>query len=192
MLLKLTVDVCLKGVCQMLLGEFDYESIEDVNPDMAALFFVTYMFLVMIVLLNILLAILIEGYDNATKDQEGTSILVEIGRGIVRGWNALRGLTKEINDEKIVEALQRLNAQSIHRVTAQDIGTILSQQHLKGTGAVDPVHVVAKHQLLKRTKVTDVQQAHEDLRDTSGFPEDLIESVEMVLRENDYLSRRTD
>ncbi len=36
---------------RMLMGDFDYATMDKVNPEMAAIFFITYMFLVLLVLL---------------------------------------------------------------------------------------------------------------------------------------------
>lgn len=108
----------VQAVWEMVLGNFDYGAMDYVNPDMACLFFITFIFLIVFVLLNVFLAIIVEAYARAQGD--GDTVADELGFGVRRGVHAALGRRK-FAEADVVAALQALQARGKLAATEAEI-----------------------------------------------------------------------
>ena len=55
---------------RMIVGDFDYQAMEDTDPQMAAFFFLSFMILFTLILLNMFIAIIGAHYSEYTEEEE--------------------------------------------------------------------------------------------------------------------------
>ena len=72
---------------RIVLGDFDFEALEAANRVMGPLFFLTYIFFVFFVLLNMFIAIINDTYAEIKSDLANQKSEIELGAFIKRGYD---------------------------------------------------------------------------------------------------------
>lgn len=77
---------------RIILGDFDFESLETANRILGPIFFLTYVFFVFFVLLNMFIAIINDTYGEIKEELANSKSEIEIGAYLKKGYNKV--LTK--------------------------------------------------------------------------------------------------
>lgn len=137
-----------------LLGDLDYAQINEFNSDVAPVYFMTYIITVFFITLNLMIAIIIDGYEEAKQ-----SILAEDDEDLLFIHDCLRSLIIRFTSKcKKMLLLRQLN------------------KHQKSSGKISPEADKAKSHELKRSlsKVTDFMATNQNNK---------VKDIEMELQE---------
>jgi len=116
---------------EMLLGNYDYQALQKVAPDFAAILFWTYIFFVAIVCLNVLLAILIEAFGSASQPADPDIPPNSVGEQLslfvqrINWFSSGPAADKELTDDTLAKVLRHFAADGIKKVTEQDLAARL-------------------------------------------------------------------
>ena len=70
---------------RLILGDFNYDELEATNRVLAPIYFLTYVFFVFFVLLNMFIAIINDTYSEIKEELHGTKSDIEIGYYLQKG-----------------------------------------------------------------------------------------------------------
>ena len=66
-----TISSTMSWLMRALLGDLDYQALNEFNPDVAPIYFMSYMVIVFFITLNLMIAIIIDGYEEAKQTISG-------------------------------------------------------------------------------------------------------------------------
>ena len=83
-----TISSTMSWLMRALLGDLDYQVINEFNPDVAPIYFMSYMVVVFFITLNLMIAIIIDGYEEAKQ-----SIMSDDDHDLLFIHDCLRSIT---------------------------------------------------------------------------------------------------
>lgn len=92
---------------RIILGDFDFHAIEDANRILGPIFFITYVFFVFFVLINMFLAIINDTYAEVKSDLAQQESEFEIGDYFKKGYDKMMSKLS-FKREKIVDIQKAL------------------------------------------------------------------------------------
>ena len=114
-----TISSTMSWLMRALLGDLDYQTLNEFNPDVAAVYFMSYMVVVFFITLNLMIAIIIDGYEEAKQ-----SILSDDDQDLLFIHDCLRSITLKCTSriKKIImlKRLKRLNARVVPETNSDD------------------------------------------------------------------------
>ncbi|KAL1023776.1 hypothetical protein UPYG_G00045970 [Umbra pygmaea] len=153
-----TFQACIFTQFRIILGDFEFSEIEEANPVLGPIYFITFVFFIFFILMNMFLAIINDTYSEVKSDMSQQRSEMEMTDLIKKGCN---------------KALMKLR---LKKTTVDDISESLRQaggklnfdelrQDLKGKGHTDAEieAMFAKYDLDGDQQLTD--QDHQQMRD---------------------------
>jgi hypothetical protein len=95
---------------RLILGDFNFPAIEAANRTWGPIYFITYVFFVFFVLMNMFLAIINDTYSEVKEEVDNRREEFQVGDMIMRGYNNVREMVHERN--KLIDIQERRNSQS--------------------------------------------------------------------------------
>lgn len=104
-----------------------HEHMVQADPAIANLYFLSFIFVVVFILFNILLAIIVDAYgDAAEESRESISIAQDANTAIYRlmyKFSALKG-SQRVTSEHLVQAISKLHAQGQNEVSLNELAAL--------------------------------------------------------------------
>uniref|UniRef100_A0A4W3GDS1 Polycystin 2 like 1, transient receptor potential cation channel n=1 Tax=Callorhinchus milii TaxID=7868 RepID=A0A4W3GDS1_CALMI len=121
---------CIFTQFRIILGDFNYDEIDNANRILGPIYFVTYVFFVFFVLLNMFLAIINDTYSEVKADLSDQKDELQITNFIKQGYN--KALTKmKRKKERIADVQKAL------QIGSKELGFEDFKNNLKGLGHSD-------------------------------------------------------
>ncbi|KAL7672030.1 hypothetical protein ACOME3_006928 [Neoechinorhynchus agilis] len=119
------------SLVSIIMGEFEYVTIGEGNKWLAPIFYFSYQFFVAYILLNMLLAIIVDTYS----DVKGHVGLLENNESQMRNWNLLwKMLKRKLNSFRCVKKLNKLILDAERRrkkLTALDVYAEINKRRIR-------------------------------------------------------------
>jgi len=168
---------------RIILGDFNFKEIEDANRILGPIFFITYVFFVFFVLINMFLAIINDTYAEVKADLESKESEFEIGDYFKKGYDKMMNKLS-FKREKIVDiqkALQTADSNQDNKLDFEEW-----RQELKNRGHADAEieAVFAKYDVDGDRCLNEEEQIKMQ-EDLEGQKEELNEEIEEVNRAKD-------
>ncbi|XP_066304092.1 polycystin-2-like protein 1 isoform X2 [Branchiostoma lanceolatum] len=169
---------------RIILGDFDFNALEEANRVLGPMFFITYILLVFFVLLNMFLAIINDTYSEVKEEIAQQKSEFEIGDYFKKGYNKM--LNKlQFKRDKIVDIQKALAAADIN--SDQQVDFEEWRQDLKARGHADAeIEAVFAKYDIDGDRVLDPEEQKKMQADLEGQKQELSDEIEDVekAREN--------
>jgi len=168
---------------RIILGDFNFKEIEDANRILGPIFFITYVFFVFFVLINMFLAIINDTYAEVKADLESRESEFEIGDYFKKGYDKMMNKLS-FKREKIVDIQKALQTADSNQDSKLDFEEW--RQELKNRGHADAEieAVFAKYDVDGDRCLNEEEQIKMQ-EDLEGQKEELNEEIEEVNRAKD-------
>jgi len=168
---------------RIILGDFNFKEIEDANRILGPIFFITYVFFVFFVLINMFLAIINDTYAEVKADLESKESEFEIGDYFKKGYDKMMNKLS-FKREKIVDIQKALQTADSNQDSKLDFEEW--RQELKNRGHADAEieAVFAKYDVDGDRCLNEEEQIKMQ-EDLEGQKEELNEEIEEVERAKD-------
>lgn len=125
---------CIYTLFRIILGDFDFQAIEQANRVMGPIYFITYVFFVFFVLINMFLAIINDTYAEVKEDLSQQEEEYELGDYFMKGYDKIMAKLS-FKKDKIVDIQSALNIADANDDSAVDFEEW--RQELKKRGHAD-------------------------------------------------------
>jgi polycystin 2 len=168
---------------RIILGDFNFKEIEDANRILGPIFFITYVFFVFFVLINMFLAIINDTYAEVKADLESKESEFEIGDYFKKGYDKMMNKLS-FKREKIVDIQKALQTADSNQDSKLDFEEW--RQELKNRGHADAEieAVFAKYDVDGDRCLNEEEQIKMQ-EDLEGQKDELNEEIEEVNRAKD-------
>mmetsp|Transcript_18756 Transcript_18756/g.46699 ORF Transcript_18756/g.46699 Transcript_18756/m.46699 type:complete len:1062 (+) Transcript_18756:270-3455(+) len=177
-----TLGTCFSTLFRVLLGDFDYGSLVEVNPTMAVLLFYSFILMGFMLLMNMLLAIVCDSFADVKGNQteEDLNFYLNLRDKLSAKAKQLFSRNKELNaitaslkagdgnmdnliDESELEEALRHNPRAYEILKATGAKELLKKYDVDGNGVLDPEEMTAilkdiaekESEILKEIKATE-------------------------------------
>ena len=131
---------------RIILGDFDFEAIETANRVLGPIFFLTYVFFVFFVLLNMFIAIINDTYGEIKSELAGQKSEIELGAFFKKGYN--RVLDKlNVKRAQIIDIQKAITTADINQDNRIDYIEFRNNLREKGYSDVEIEALFAKYDL---------------------------------------------
>lgn len=168
---------------RIILGDFNFREIENANRILGPIFFITYVFFVFFVLINMFLAIINDTYAEVKSDLAQQKSEFEISDYFKRGYEKMMNKIS-FKREKIVDIQKALQTADTNQDAKLDFEEWRQELKMRGHADAEIEAVFAKYDLDGDRVLNEVEQRkmHEDLE---GQKAELNEEMEEVERAKD-------
>ncbi|KXJ23969.1 polycystic kidney disease 2-like 1 protein [Exaiptasia diaphana] len=168
---------------RIILGDFDFHQIENANRVLGPTFFITYVFFVFFVLLNMFLAIINDTYAEVKSDIASQESEFEITDYFKKGYqNVLNKLS--FKREKIIDIQKALKSADVNQDNKLDFEEW--RQTLKSRGHADAeIEAVFARYDLDGDRILDEDEQRRMQEDLEGQKAELNEEIEEMERKKD-------
>lgn len=168
---------------RIILGDFNFKEIEDANRILGPIFFITYVFFVFFVLINMFLAIINDTYAEVKADLESRESEFEIGDYFKKGYDKMMNKLS-FKREKIVDIQKALQTADSNQDSKLDFEEW--RQELKNRGHADAeIEAVFAKYDVDGDRCLNEEEQIEMQEDLEGQKEELNEEIEEVNRAKD-------
>ncbi|XP_065058180.1 polycystin-2-like protein 1 [Rhopilema esculentum] len=168
---------------RIILGDFNFKEIENANRILGPIFFITYVFFVFFVLINMFLAIINDTYAEVKSDLAQQKSEFEITDYFKRGYEKMMNKIS-FKREKIVDIQKAIQTADTNRDNKLDFEEWRQELKMRGHADAEIEAVFAKYDLDGDRVLNEEEQRkmHEDLE---GQKAELNEEMEEVERAKD-------
>jgi len=161
---------------RIILGDFDFHSLEEANRILGPLYFILYVFFVFFVLLNMFLAIINDTYSEVKEDLAGQKNEFEMGDYFKKGYsNMLNKLN--LKRDKIVDIQKALAAADINQDKQLDFDEWRQDLKTRGYAEAEIEAVFAKYDL-DGDRVLDEEEMVKMQNDLEGQKDNLNKEID--------------
>ncbi|XP_057314432.1 polycystin-2-like isoform X2 [Hydractinia symbiolongicarpus] len=165
---------------RIILGDFDFHAIEDANRILGPIFFITYVFFVFFVLINMFLAIINDTYAEVKSDLAQQESEFEIGDYFKKGYDKMMSKLS-FKREKIVDIQKALQTADTNQDNKLDFEEWRAELKARGHADAEIEAVFAKYDLDGDRILNEVEQKKMQ-NDLEGQEAELNEEIEEVER----------
>jgi len=171
---------------RIILGDFNFKEIEDANRILGPIFFITYVFFVFFVLINMFLAIINDTYAEVKSDLENQQSEFEIGDYFKKGYDKM--MTKlSFKKEKIVDIQKALQTADTNQDNKLDFEEWRQELKARGHADAEIEAVFAKYDV-DGDRILNEEEQIKMQEDLEGQKAELNEEIEEVERAKDNTS----
>jgi len=165
---------------RIILGDFDFRAIEDANRVLGPIFFITYVFFVFFVLINMFLAIINDTYAEVKSDLAQQESEFEIGDYFKKGYDKMMSKLS-FKREKIVDIQKALQTADTNQDNKLDYEEWRAELKARGHADAEIEAVFAKYDIDGDRVLNEIEQSKMQA-DLEGQKAELNEEIEEVER----------
>jgi len=179
-----TFESSIYTLFRIILGDFNFKEIENANRILGPIFFITYVFFVFFVLINMFLAIINDTYAEVKSDLAQQKSEFELTDYFKRGYEKMMNKIS-FKREKIVDIQKAIQTADANRDNKLDFEEWRQELKMRGHADAEIEAVFAKYDLDGDRVLNEEEQRkmHEDLE---GQKAELNEEMEEVERAKDH------
>ncbi|XP_074619746.1 polycystin-2-like protein 1 [Acropora palmata] len=173
---------------RIILGDFDFHALEAANRVLGPIFFITYVFFVFFVLLNMFLAIINDTYAEVKSNIASQKSEFEIGDYFKRGYQKMLDRLS-FKREKIVDIQKALKSADVNQDNKLDFEEWRANLKSRGHADAEIEAVFAKYDL-DGDRILDEEEQRKMQEDLEGQKAELNDEIEEMERAKETKSAR--
>jgi len=187
---------CIYTLFRIILGDFDFQAIEQANRVMGPIYFITYVFFVFFVLINMFLAIINDTYAEVKEDLSQKEEEYELGDYFMKGYDKM--ISKlSFKKEKLADIKDALNAADADGDAEVDFDEWRAELKARGHADTEIEAVFAKYDVDGDRKLnkSEIKQMNLDMENQLAEIEEEMQEVDNIAKDKMQSrgsSRKTD